>query len=145
MADASTIWKFVKPNLLRVYDMALLGLFHDFNKLRASCGRPQCVLPPFAETCTSSSSIHITKSPPSSFSKPSPSSRLPVLFFVSCVATGWGRWWARPPNVVASGRPPPAPSPPSPTSSPSFSERLIDCIHFLVHACMLQLLLLPAC
>ena len=55
------------------------------NKFRASCGRPQCVLPSFAETCSSSSSIPITQSPPSPLSKPPPSSRLRVLFFVSCV------------------------------------------------------------
>ena len=30
-------------------------IFH--NELRAPCGRPQCVLPPFAETCSSNSSI----------------------------------------------------------------------------------------
>ena len=43
-----------------------LTIFH--NKLRASCGRPQSVLPPFAETCSSSSSIPITQSPPSPLS-----------------------------------------------------------------------------
>ena len=31
--------------------------FTIFHKLRASCGRPQCVLPPFAEICSSCSSI----------------------------------------------------------------------------------------
>ena len=86
MAGAFRIWKFVKSNLLRVYDVDLLGLFTIFNnQFRASCGRPQCVLPPFAETCFSSSSIPITHSPPSPLSKPPPSSRLRVLFFVSCV------------------------------------------------------------
>ena len=30
MAGASRIWKFVKPNLLRVYDVDLLGLFLRF-------------------------------------------------------------------------------------------------------------------
>ena len=60
-----------------------LTVFH--NKFRASCGEPQCLLPLFAETCSSSSSIHITQSPPSPLSMPLPSSRLRVLFFVSCV------------------------------------------------------------
>ena len=77
--------EFVKSNLLRVYDVDLLGLFTILHKCRTSCGRPQCVLPLFAETCSSSSSIPITQSPPSPLSKPPPSSRLRVLFFVSCV------------------------------------------------------------
>ena len=85
MTGASRIWKFVKPNLLRVYYVDLLGLFMIFHKLRASCGRPQCVLPHFAETCSVSSSIPITQSPPSPLSKPPPSSWLLVLFLVSCV------------------------------------------------------------
>ena len=41
-------------------------------------------------------------------------------------STGWRRWRAQSPSALASGRPPRAPSPPSPTSSPSFSVRLID-------------------
>ena len=56
-------------------------------------------------------------------------------------STGWRSWRARPPNALASGRPPRAPSPPSPISSPSFSVRLIDCVHFLVYASMLHHLL----
>ena len=59
--------------------------FTIFHKFRTSCGRPQCVLPPFAETCSSSSSIPIIHSPPSPLSKPPPSSSLRVLCFVSCV------------------------------------------------------------
>ena len=51
------------------------------NKFRASCGRPQCVLPSFAETCSSSSSIPITQSPPSPLSKPPPSSRFACPIF----------------------------------------------------------------
>ena len=48
MAGASRIWKFVKSNLPREYDVDLLGLAFDFftifhNKLRASCGRPHAV------------------------------------------------------------------------------------------------------
>ena len=79
-----------KQILLRAEGGEILrGLAFDFfnfhNKLRASCGRPQCVLPPFAGTCSSSSSIPITSSPPSPLSKPPPSSRLRVFFFVTCV------------------------------------------------------------
>ena len=87
MAGASRVWKSVKSNLLTLYDVDLLGtFFYDFhNKFRASCGRLQCVLPLFAETCSSSSSIPITQSPPSLLYKPPPSSRLRVLFLVSCV------------------------------------------------------------
>ena len=33
MAGASRIRKFVKSNLLREYDVDLLGLFHDFSQL----------------------------------------------------------------------------------------------------------------
>ena len=33
MADASRIWKFVKSNLLRVYDVDLLGRFNDFSQV----------------------------------------------------------------------------------------------------------------
>ena len=32
MAGASRIWEFVKSNLLRVYDVDLLGLFYDFSQ-----------------------------------------------------------------------------------------------------------------
>ena len=32
MAGASRIWKYVKSNLLRVYDVDLLGLFYDFSQ-----------------------------------------------------------------------------------------------------------------
>ena len=39
-------------------------------------------------------------------------------------STGRRRWWGRSPNGLATGRPPRAPSPPSPTLSPSFSVRL---------------------
>ena len=87
MAGSSRIWKFGESNLLWVDDVDLLGLFLSIfhNTFRASYGRPQCVLPPFAETCSSSSSIPIIQSPPSLLYKPPPSSRLRVLFFVSCV------------------------------------------------------------
>ena len=85
MAGASMIWKFVKSNLLRVFDVDLLGLFTIFHKLRASCGRPQCVVPPVTEACSSSSSVPIIQSLPSPLSKPPPSSWLRVLIFVSCV------------------------------------------------------------
>ena len=61
----------------------ILPIFH--NKFGFWCGRPQCLLPPFAETCPSNSSISIRPSPPSPLSKPPRSSRLRVLFFVSCV------------------------------------------------------------
>ena len=58
MASASRIWNFVKSNLLTGYDVDLLGLSTIFhNKFRASCGRPRCVLPPFAETGFSSSTF----------------------------------------------------------------------------------------
>ena len=33
MAGASRIWEFVKSNLLRVYDVDLLGLFYDFSQV----------------------------------------------------------------------------------------------------------------
>ena len=56
--------------------------FH--NKFRASCGRPKCVLPLFADTCSSSSSIPITQSPPSPLYKPPPSSR--CVSYFSCLA-----------------------------------------------------------
>ena len=59
--------------------------FTIFHKFQAWCGRTQCVLPSFAETCSSTSSILITHSPPSPLSKPPPSSRLRVLFFLSRV------------------------------------------------------------
>ena len=87
MASSPRSWNFVKSNLLRVYDVDLLGLFFRIfhNTVRPSCGRPRCVLPPFAETCSSSSSIPITQSPPSPLSTPPPRSRLRVLFFMSCV------------------------------------------------------------
>ena len=58
-----------------------IWIFH--NKLRASCDRPQRIPPPFAETCSSSSSTPITQSPPSPLSKPPPSLRLGD--FVFCV------------------------------------------------------------
>ena len=32
MASSSRIWKFVKSNLLRVYDVDLLGFFYDFSE-----------------------------------------------------------------------------------------------------------------
>ena len=32
MVGASRIWKSVKSNLIRVYDVALLGLFNDFSQ-----------------------------------------------------------------------------------------------------------------
>ena len=35
-AGASRIWKFVKLNLLRVYDVDLLGLFYDFSQQASS-------------------------------------------------------------------------------------------------------------
>ena len=60
-------------------------IFTIFHMFRASCGRPKFVLPPFAETCSSSSSFPITQYPRSPLSKPPPSSTLRVLFFVSCV------------------------------------------------------------
>ena len=69
-----------------VYDVDLLGLFLRFFttsfELRAVDRSVSCHL---SETCSSSSSIHITQSPPSPLSKPPPSSRLRVPFFVSCV------------------------------------------------------------
>ena len=43
MAGASRIWKFVKPNLLRVYDMDLLGLFYDFSQQASSFARSTAV------------------------------------------------------------------------------------------------------
>ena len=36
MAGASRIWKFVKSNLLREYDVDLLRLFHDFSQRASS-------------------------------------------------------------------------------------------------------------
>ena len=54
-------------------------IFYD--KVRASCGRPQCVLQPFAGTCSSSSSVPITYSPTSPLSKPPLRSRLRFCFF----------------------------------------------------------------
>ena len=75
--------KIIFPRYMTWTCWDFLTTFH--NKFRASCGRPQCVLPPFAETCSSISAIPITQSPPSPLSKPPPSSRLSVLFFVSCV------------------------------------------------------------
>ena len=172
----------MKSNLLKECDVDLLGLFRDFhNKLRASCGRPQCVPPLFAETAPP---VH------QSLSHNLRRRRFPSrrrargclsYFFVSCVisiylsidlsvhlfasptaagfscyttaillaatsqpkpSTCWRKWWPLSPNALACGRPPRASSPPSPTSSPSFSVKLIDCAHFLAHACMLHLLLL---
>ena len=56
---------FLKSCLLRVYDVDLLGgfsrLFTTHFELR---GRQQRILPPFAETCSSSSSVPIPKSRP---------------------------------------------------------------------------------
>ena len=43
MAGASKIWKFVKPNLLRVYDVDLLGLFYDFSQQASSFARSTAV------------------------------------------------------------------------------------------------------
>ena len=43
MAGASRIWKFVKPNLLRVYDVDLLGLFYDFSQQASSFARSTAV------------------------------------------------------------------------------------------------------
>ena len=43
---------------------------------------------------------------------------------INLTSTGWRRWWARPPDALASACPPRTPSPPSPTSSPSFSVGL---------------------
>ena len=54
-------------------------------KLRSSRDRPWRVLPPFAGTCSSSSSVPITSSRPTPVSKPPPSSRLRVFLFVSFV------------------------------------------------------------
>ena len=86
MAGVSRIWKFVKSNLLRVYDVDLRGLLYDFSQHVPSFVRSTAVC---SATCRrdllSSSSIPITKSPPSPLPKPPPSSRLRVLFFVSCV------------------------------------------------------------
>ena len=56
-----------------------------YSKLRSSCDRPWRVLPPFAGTCSSSSSVPITSSRPTPVSKPPPSSRLRVFLFVSFV------------------------------------------------------------
>ena len=76
------LWKqnLLREKILRGPAGACVRFFTIFhNKLRASCGRPQCVLPPFAETCSSCSSIPITHSPPSPLSKPPPSSKLRVF------------------------------------------------------------------
>ena len=43
MAGASKIWKFVKPNLLRVYDVDLPGLFYDFSQQASSFVRSTAV------------------------------------------------------------------------------------------------------
>ena len=43
MAGASRIWKFVKSNLLRVYDVNLLGLFNDFSQQASSFVRSTAV------------------------------------------------------------------------------------------------------
>ena len=43
MAGASRIWKYVKSNLLRVYDVDLLGLFYDFSQQVSSFVRPTAV------------------------------------------------------------------------------------------------------
>ena len=53
-------------------------------------------------------------------------------------SNGRRRWWARSLKASTSGRPPRTPSPPSPTLSPWFSTRWINCAYLLV-------LLLPAC
>ena len=64
--------------------MDLLGLFLPFFTISfdvRAVDRTQC-LPRFAETCSSTSSFPITRTPPSLLSKPPPSSRLRVLFVV---------------------------------------------------------------
>ena len=43
MAGASRIWKIVKSNLLRVYDVDLLGLSYDFSKQVSSFVRSTAV------------------------------------------------------------------------------------------------------
>ena len=43
MAGASRIWKLVKSNLLRVYDVHLLGLFNDFSQQVSSFERSTVV------------------------------------------------------------------------------------------------------
>ena len=43
MAGVSRIWKFVKSNLLREYDVDLLGLFYDFSQQASSFVRSTAV------------------------------------------------------------------------------------------------------
>ena len=68
------------------------------------------------------------------------STAITLLYFYpphhNLTSTGRRRWWARLPNAFASGQPPRAPSPPSPTSSPSFSTRLICCLCSFPSPCM---------
>ena len=83
MAGASRNWKFVESNLLRVYDVDLLGFFTIFHKkFRASYGRPQCVLPPSAETCSSSSSSPNTVSAVTTLQA---AVQLEVACFIFCI------------------------------------------------------------
>ena len=90
IAGASRVWEICQKKIRSgwrevMYDVDLRLIFCDVSPLRAACGRPQCVLPPFAGTCSSTSSTSISLSPPSPLSKPPLSSRLRVVFIVSFV------------------------------------------------------------
>ena len=81
------IWNFFSKQSCSGYvTWTRWNFFNDFSQrfeLRAVDRSVFCHI--FAEACFSSSSIPISQSPPSTLSKPPPSSRLGVLFFVSFV------------------------------------------------------------
>ena len=89
MVGATRIRKFVKSNLLRIYDVDLLGLFYDFSRQVSSFVRSTAVCSATFRRDLLVQLLNayqgISQSPPSPRSKPPPSSRLRVLFFVSCV------------------------------------------------------------
>ena len=87
MAGASRVWKSVKSNLLRLYDVDLLGtFFYDFSQQVSSFVRSTVMCSAtFRRDLLLQLLNPITQSPPSLLYKPPPSSRLRVLFLVSCV------------------------------------------------------------
>ena len=86
MVGASRIWKFMKSHLLREYDVDLLGLFSDCSQQASSFVQSTAVCSAtFRRDLLLQFLCPYHISPPSALSKPSNSSRLRVLFFVSCV------------------------------------------------------------